>query len=172
MQLQNHDACCSVKDFLWVNFTLEDKTPLAFQQEKRSEWLKLDMSEMFCVSFRRSFWAPECGRQLCAGHSCFYRYLSALPSLILWQSFISCLMCGSIAASLSKETVCFRLLLKQSIWSCEVATSSCFAIYYLELGTKCLPPTSAASERTGLCGHSLLTLQEQFLLTNYTYHSR
>lgn len=65
----------------------------------------------------RSFGAPECGRRVCAGNSCFYAYLSTSPSLMLRQRFISCLQCSSIAASLSKKTIWSRLLLKERIWS-------------------------------------------------------
>lgn len=57
-----------------------------------------------------------CGRQLCAGNSSFYGYLPASPALMLWQRFILCLQCSSVAAALSEDTVCSHLLLQGRSW--------------------------------------------------------
>lgn len=51
MQLKNCNASCSVKVFLWVNLTLEDKTPLLFYKKKKKkecEWLILSLQEKLC----------------------------------------------------------------------------------------------------------------------------
>lgn len=76
---------------LWVNLTPKKMKHLnPFTRKKKGEWFILDLPDLHLwpVRLRKIFWAPACERQLCAGKSSFYGYLSALPAPMLWQRFI------------------------------------------------------------------------------------